>query len=79
MVFEHSQKVVLDAGKASDPVPVLSGDPQGSVLEPVLFLVFINDLRENIRSSVRLFSNDCVLLAFPLANFSMAWCHALFL
>ena len=54
------QKVVLD-GQASDPVQVLSGVPQGSVLGPVLFLIFINDLPENIRSSVRLFADDCVL------------------
>ena len=54
------QKVVLD-GQASDPVLVLSGVPQGSVLEPVLFLIFINDLPENIRSSVRLFADNCVL------------------
>ena len=57
---ERSQQVVLD-GQASDPVPVLSGVPQGSVLGPVLFLVFINDLPDNIRSSVRLFADDCVL------------------
>ena len=57
---ERYQKVVLD-GQASDPVPVLSGVPQGSVLGPVLFLIFINGLPDNIRSSVRLFADDCVL------------------
>ena len=55
-----SQKVVLD-GQASDPVPFLSGVPQGSVLGTVLFLIFINDLPESSRSSVRLFADDCVL------------------
>ena len=48
-------------GQASDPVPVLSGVPQGSVWGPVLFLIFINDLPDNIRSSVCLFADDCVL------------------
>ena len=35
---ERSQKVVLD-GQASDPVQVLSGASQGSVLGPVLFFI----------------------------------------
>ena len=56
----RSQQVVLD-GQASDPVPVLSGVPQGSVLGLILFLIFINDLPYNIKSSVRLFADDCVL------------------
>ena len=52
--------VVLD-GQASDPVPVLSGVPQGLVLGPILFLIFINYLPDNIKSSVRLFTDFCVL------------------
>ena len=55
-VSGRSQKVVLD-GQASDPVPVPSGVPQ----ESVLFLISIDDLPENIRSSVHLFADDCVL------------------
>ena len=56
----RGQQVVLD-GQASDPVPVLSSVPQGSVLGLILFLIFINDLPDNIKSSVCLFAEDCVL------------------
>ena len=56
----RKQKVVID-GVSSDPAPVLSGVPQGSVLGPILFLIFMNDLPDNINSTVRLFADDCVL------------------
>ena len=52
----RTQQVVLYC-QASDPVPVLSS----VLLGPILFLIFINDLLDNIRSSVRLFADDCVL------------------
>ena len=54
------QQVVLD-GQATDPVRVLSGVPQRSVLGPILFFIFINVLPDNIRSSIRLCADDYVL------------------
>ena len=53
----RSQTVVLERKKSSN-VTVTSGVPQGSVLGPILFLVFINDLPEHIKSKVRLFADD---------------------
>ena len=56
----RSQRVVVD-GETSDWVPVESGVPQGTVLGPVLFRAFINDLPKCVKSNVRLFADDCVL------------------
>ena len=53
----RKQAVVVD-GATSDFVPVESGVPQGSVLGPCLFLLFINDLPKGLTSTVRLFADD---------------------
>ena len=53
----RKQRVALN-GFYSDYAEIESGVPQGSVLGPLLFLVYINDLTENIRSQMRLFADD---------------------
>ena len=56
----RSQSVVLD-GEHSDSCPVLSGVPQGSVLGPCLFLMYINDMPDTIKSNIRLFADDTIM------------------
>ena len=57
----RKQEVVLD-GSHSDRSDVLSGVPQGIVLGPLLFLAYINDIPESLRSSdCRLFADDSLL------------------
>ena len=56
----RTQRVVVD-GEGSGWVPVESGVPQGTVLGPVLFLSFINDLPKAVKSNVRLFADDCMV------------------
>jgi len=45
----------------SEEVSVASGMPQGSVLGPLLFLAYVNDIWRNMKSTIRLFADDCVI------------------
>jgi hypothetical protein len=56
----RTQRVVVDGDK-SDEAPVTSGVPQGSVLGPILFLCYINDMPNVLRSDCRLFADDSIV------------------
>ena len=56
----REQRVVLN-GVQSNWEHIYSGVPQGSVLGPLLFLIYINDLSENINSKLKLFADDSSL------------------
>ena len=54
---ERKQRVVLN-GQYSTWTNIEGGVPQGSVLGPLLFLIYINDLSENLVSNPKLFADD---------------------
>ena len=56
----RTQSVILNGGNSHN-IALSSGVPQGSVLEPILFLAYINDLLEQVRSRVRLFADDTAM------------------
>jgi len=57
------QRVTL-SGTQSSWRAVTSAVPQGTVLGPLLFLLYINDTASDIRSEIRLFADDCKLILY---------------
>ena len=82
----RKQRVVL-SNKSSSILPVKSGVPQGSILGPLLFILFINDIYENISSgtNISLYAddtkiwrqmnsyNDCIILQNDISSLNR-WC-----
>lgn len=87
---DRCQKVTV-SNSFSDYLPITSGVPQGSVLGPLLFIIYINDLDDNISSNVIKFADDVKIFApcdgrsshhFPRPpslqddlNIISKWCH----
>ena len=56
----HTQRVKV-GGQLSEEVRVTSGVWQGSILGPLLFLAYVNDIWRNTESTIRLFTDECVI------------------
>jgi hypothetical protein len=55
--------VLLLDGYSSDKSSVISGVPQGTVLGPLTFLLYVNDIADKIspQTRIKLFADDCLL------------------
>ena len=54
---ERSQTVIVE-GKQYENLPVISGVPQGSILGPLLFMLYVNDISDGCSSTVSSFADD---------------------
>ena len=61
VLFDRRQRVVVD-GEVSNLTSVFSGVPQGSVLQPILFLMYTIDLDDDITRKVLNFADDTKVL-----------------
>lgn len=59
---DRKQRVVIN-GKESSWVEITAGVPQWSIPEPLLFLVFINDIVDEVNCNIKLFADDTSIFA----------------
>ena len=63
--LNNRQQKVRVSNSYSEEAKVLSGIPQGSILGPVLFTLFINDLPDNLSSTCKIFADDTKMYNTP--------------
>ena len=81
-LFSRKQRVVVN-GIESDWININAGVPQGSILGPLFFLVFINDIVLEVNCSIKLFADDTTIYiiienantAGELLNFNLEKVH----
>ena len=61
-ISDRRQIVVVD-GEKSDITDIKAGIPQGSRLGPLLFIIYMNDIINDIESDILIFADDTSLLA----------------
>ena len=61
--YLSNRKQYVENGTASDPLLVLSGVPQGSLPGPLLFLLYIYDMPQNLNRDIFSFADDSILLS----------------
>ena len=62
----RKQKVIVN-GSESSWAPILSGIPQGSILGPILFSLFVNDIPGQVKSLISMFADD-TKVSIPLSS-----------
>jgi len=70
-LINRKQRVVIN-GSCSDYFSIESGVPQGSVLGPLLFLIYINDLEQDIKSRIKFFADDTMLFSIVYDSLTSA-------
>ena len=63
---------VLFNSQTSEWLPVKAGVPQGSILVPLFFLIYINDLSDNIEPTIKPFADDTSLFSVVHDNNTLA-------